>query len=91
MLLVVWTLLVIMASAESAENNTGLVEGEGMYAESCEEYIESDFFSDNRYNGLQPWVGKPFDGFDDGEWRVKTRKRKRRDTGSVDIETFSKM
>ena len=92
MLLVVWTLLVIMASAESAENNIGLVEGaEGMYAESCEEYIESDFFSDNRYNGLQPWVGKPFDGFDDGEWRVKTRKRKRRDTGSVDIETFSKM
>ena len=52
MLLVVWTLLVIMASAESAENNIGLVEGaEGMYAENCEEYIESDFFSDNRYNG----------------------------------------
>ena len=35
MLLIVWTLFVIMASAESAENNIGLVVGaEGMNAES---------------------------------------------------------
>ena len=54
----VWTLFVIMASAESAGNNIGLVEGaEGMNAESCEEYIESDFFSDNRYNCLNHGSG----------------------------------
>ena len=54
MLLILWTLFVIMASVESAENNIGLVEGvEGMNAKICEVYIELDFLSDNRYNGLQ--------------------------------------
>ena len=55
---------------------------------SQDETFSSEFFSANRFNAFQPRVGNRQP---DEDWQLHLRKRKRHETGSVDIETFSKM
>ena len=55
---------------------------------SQDETLSSEFFSANKFNAFQPRVGNRQP---DEDWQLHLRKRKRHETGSVDIETFSKM
>lgn len=83
------TLWFIMAGVDETLDIADMLGGENVTMEgSQDEKLESDFSSVNRYSVFQPRVGNPQT---DEEWRTYLRKRKRHDTGSVDIETFSKM
>ena len=79
-----------MASALVAEEVVGdmLMENETA-GDTQEENIQSEFFGANRYNSFQPRVGNPH--VNNNEWETQKRKRKRRDTNSVDAEAFSQM
>ena len=80
----------IMASAFVAEEVVGDMLMENETAEDTqEENIQSEFFGANRYNSFQPRVGNPH--VNNNEWETQKRKRKRRDTNSVDAEAFSQM
>ena len=79
-----------MASAFVAEEVVGDMLMENETAEDTqEENIQSEFFGANRYNSFQPRVGNPH--VNNNEWETQKRKRKRRDTNSVDAEAFSQM
>ena len=79
-----------MASALVAEEVVGgmLMENETA-GDTQEENIQSEFFGANRYNSFQPRVGNPH--VNNNEWETQKRKRKRRDTNSVDAEAFSQL
>lgn len=98
------TIICIMASVGGAE---GGINDSGNAVlpmdASQDERFTSQFFTENRFNGFQERVGNcdnRDNGFhervgncenEDGGWRTQLRKRRRKETGSVDIETFSVM
>lgn len=80
------TLLVIMDGTDGAVGGSEEVD---MTQVQQEENFDSQFFTENRFSGFQPRVGN-FVNVDE-DWREQRRKRKRHETGSVDIDTFSRM
>lgn len=83
------TLSLVMASIGENEGAVGGSEEAVMAEASQDELFQFQFFSDNRFGGFQARVGKPADV--EKEWREQRRKRKSQATGSVDIDTFSRM
>ena len=87
-----WTrlfLYFIMAGASAKLDIADMLDDENETLEgSQDDKFESDFYSENRFSRFQPGVEN---SKVDNEWRTHLRKRKRHDTGTVDIETFSKM
>ena len=79
----------IMASANVDDEAIAdmLVENDPA-GDTQEETFQSEFFGANRYNGYQQRVGNPHVN---NEWQTQRRKRRRRDTSSVDAELFSQM
>ena len=87
-----WTILlvsVVMASNKGAWGGaSGTEDEEGTVEMSQDEIFRSQVSTSNRFSGFQARVGNQQP---DSDWQVKMKKRKRHETGSVDIEEFSKM
>ena len=87
-----WTILIVyavMASYQGEGGSASEVDGEnGTIEMSQDDIFVSQISTANRFNGFQARVGN-FQA--DQDWQVKMKKRKRHETGSVDIEEFCKM
>lgn len=92
-----WRTLLIAYVLMASGGSTSVAAGGSAEAEMPQEDSQSDIFqsryySDNRYEVLAEGVGYPSkDKADDMDWQEQSRKRRRRETGSVDFDTFSKM
>lgn len=63
-----------------------------MQQASQDDIFQSQYFTGNRFQTLSEGVGYTMNGGgSDVDWREQRRKRKRYETGSVDLETFCKM
>ena len=90
------TILLVYVVMEGAGGIVGAVGGSGeaeeMQGASQDDIFHSQFCSDNRFQSFAEGVGYPTNVSDsDTEWRKQSRKRKRNETGSVDLDAFTKM
>ena len=90
------TFLIVYAFMASAGTNScaagGSVEAEMQQDDSQNDLFQSRYYSDNRFEPLAEGVGYPSkDSGDAMDWKEQSRKRRRHETGSVDLDTFCKM
>ena len=90
------TFLIVYAFMASAGTNSGAaggsVEAEMQQDDSQNDLFQSRYYSDNRFEPLAEGVGYPSkDRGDAMDWKEQSRKRRRHETGSVDLDTFCKM
>ena len=77
---------------DGAGVTSGAAETVMMQQASQDDLFQSQYFTGNRFQALSEGVGYPMNGGgSDVDWREQRRKRKRYETGSVDLETFCKM